>query len=181
LFGDLSKSSFAQSGGLFGKLGGAEKKEDSSSAPKLFSNTGSNNLFSGSSLFSASSSGSTSLFANTSSSSSLFGSKPLFNFSSLGSTNNFVKKDDEDKSDEEGGDENDLFQSNSPNPYNPLETSTVSQSQEKSIYTKKYVKEIDNIFVYSKEENKFVSKGKAFLSLEYADADGKKVGVVVFR
>jgi hypothetical protein len=35
--------------------------------------------------------------------------------------------------------------------------------------------------VYIKSDNKFVSKGKGFLSLEYAEIDGKKIGVVVYR
>jgi len=107
----------------------------------------------------------------------------LFNFGSL-SGSSFLgadkKEPAEEKSDEEDGD-NDLCQSsNSPNLYNPIEK-TDSQIKEKSIYTKKFVKEVENIFEYIKDGGKFVSKGKGFLSLEYADVDEKKVGVVVFR
>ena len=97
------------------------------------------------------------------------------------STTSFIKeKNEEDKSDEEGEGDNDLFQSNSPNPYNQTEK-VQPQATEKSLYKKKYLKEVENIYIYSKDENKFVSKGKGFLSLEFADIEGKKVGVIVFR
>jgi len=148
--------------------------------PKLFSDKGTSNLFASSSLFSSSGSGS--LFGNAQSG-SLFATKPLFNFSSLGqnSSSTFLNgKADENKSDEEGEEgDNDLFETNSPNPYNPPEK--VQVVQEKSIYNKKYLKETENFYLFSKEDSKFVSKGKGFLSLEFADSDNKKVGVVVFR
>jgi len=90
-------------------------------------------------------------------------------------------KEKEDKSDNEddGGDE--LFQSNSPNPYNPIDDNAKEQSKENNPYTKKYIKEIENIYEYSKENNKFSSKGKGYLSIEYAEIEDKKIGVVVFR
>ena len=90
------------------------------------------------------------------------------------------KPDNKEKSEDEaeGEDNNELFKSNSPNPYNPQEESKVIQQ---GPYKKKFLKELENIFVYIKSENKFVSKGKGFLSLEFADIDGKKIGVVVYR
>jgi len=127
-----------------------------------------------------------SLFTNLTNTSSLFGSKPLFNFSSLGDNTNkdFFKGNSKKESDGEDGegDDNDLFQpSSSPNAYNPTDDSNKGIVTEKSVYTKKYVKQIENLYVFHKEENKFVSKGTGFLSLEFADVDGKRVGVVVFR
>ena len=81
---------------------------------------------------------------------------------------------------QEGGEgDNDLFQSDSPNPYNAGDKQPVAA--EKSVYTKKYNKEVESIYIFVKEDNKFVSKGKGFLSLESAEVDGKKVAVVVFR
>jgi hypothetical protein len=176
LFGDIN----VKPKGLFGDLG----EEDKKSEFKLFGNTGSN-IFSNSSLFSTGNS--SSIFSNSSSGSSLFGSKSLFNFNTISSgTASFLgesKKEpkvEEDKSEDEGEGDNDLFQSsNSPNAYNPTDKTDIQK--EKSIYEKKYVKEIENIFVYVKDESKYVSKGKGFLSLEYADVDNKKVGVIVFR
>ena len=169
LFGD----SMPKSAGLFGNLT-EEKKET-----KLFSFSGTN-MFSSSPLFS--NTGSSSLF-NSGATGSLFGSKPLFNFSNVDNKNTGFfdkKKEEEEKSEDdgEGGEDNDLFKSNSPNPYNPQETTKVN---EQGPYKKKFLQELENIFIYLKKDGKFVSKGKGFLSLEFAQIDGKKIGVVVFR
>lgn len=186
LFGETGIS---QKVGLFGNL--SEKSDNKS---KLF-NTGESNKFHGSTLFGNTagsslfgSSGSSSLFGSSTGSSSLFGSKTLFNFNSIASdsSKSFTEdksKPKEEKSDNEEDDNEDdqLFQSNSPNPYNPLSELPKEESKEKNPYTKKYIKEIENIYVYSKENNKFSSKGKGYLSLEYADIDNKKVAVAVFR
>ena len=132
------------------------------------------------SLFSA---GSNSLFSSTSN--SLFGSKPLFSFSSATNTgaNPFASKkdDDEDEDKDEGDDgDNDLFKTEEDG-----NATSAADKQPKvaveSVYTKKYNKEADNIFIFVKEDNKFVSKGKGYLSLEFAEVDAKKIGVVVFR
>jgi len=169
LFGNLG----GLNGGLFGNLN-SSNTENLKKDSKLFGDTGSN-LFSGSSLFQ-----NNSLFSGTSS--SLFSSKPLFNFSSINSTTTFVKDKKEEDSDEgEGEGENDLFESNSPNPYNPLEMAKGPKTTEKGPYEKRFLKELENIFVYVKDEGKFVTKGKGFLSLEFAEVDNKKVGVIVFR
>jgi hypothetical protein len=188
LFGGSMPS---QKVGLFGNL---TETKSSKNKPKLF-NTGETNKFHGSSLFSDTSSSSlfgssgSSLFGSSIAGSSLFGSKSLFNFNSIASDNSkFLTTEDkskakEDKSDneEDNEDDNELFQSNSPNPYNPLSEQPKEQSKEKNPYTKKYIKEIENVYVYSKENNKYSSKGRGFLSLEYAEIDGKKISVAVFR
>jgi hypothetical protein len=185
LFGDFVNTTVPKSGGLFGNLVDNDKSNSGKKDTKLFANTGSSNLFANSKLFNPSG---TSLFSSGTtggnSTSSLFGAKPLFNFSSINSsTTTFLnaggdKKKDDD-SGEEGEGDNDLFH-DSPNPYNSTEKITL-QPTEKSPYAKKYLKEIENLFVFIKEDGKFVSKGKGYLSLEYADIDDKKVGVVVFR
>jgi len=177
--------------GLFGSL---IETEVSDKKPKLF-NTGESNKFHNSSLFSNSNSSSlfgssgSSLFGSGVTGSSLFSSKSLFNFNSIASdSSKFITSEDkskpkEEKSDneEDNDEDNELFQSNSPNPYNPLSEQPKEQSKEKNPYTKKYLKEIENIFVYSKENSKYSSKGKGFLSLEYAEIEGKKIAVTVFR
>ena len=148
----------------------------------MFSDTGNTNLFAKSSLFGSTS---TSLFGNGStlfSGSSLFGTnKPVFNFSSLNTGKTFIndqeKKEDDEDNDEEGGD--DLFEgSNSPKAYNP-EKEIIKT--EKSDYEKKYVKQIENLLAYSKETNKFVSKGTGYLSIEVSDKDNKYTAAIVFR
>lgn len=175
--------------GLLGNLGkddeekegkkGEEKKEENKN--KLFSNTGTGNLFSGSSLFSGTGG---SLFSNmpSASSSSLFGSKTLFNFNSLKTdSTTFLSGAKKETDEDENEDDNDLFEgSNSPNAFNPTEPKDHKSSKEKGPYTRKYIKQIDNILVYNKEENKFVSKGNGYLSLEYTN-QGKKTAVCVFR
>jgi hypothetical protein len=135
-------------------------------------------------LFSSSTGGS--LFQSTTAtgSNSLFGSKPLFSFSSAtaAGTNPFTtKKEDEKNSDDEDGEEgdNDLFKTEENDNVNPADKQPKVAVE--SIYTKKYNKEVENIFIFVKEENKFVSKGKGYLSLEFAEVDGKKIAVVVFR
>lgn len=130
---------------------------------KLFS---SGSLFSNSSLF------------NTGSS-SLFSSKPLFNFNSFSNKeSNFYKKDEEEnKSDEESGDDNDLFKSDSPKYERPQE-STVT---EEGPFKKRFSKDLENIYLFSVSDKKFVSKGKGFISLEYAEIENNKIGVVVYR
>ena len=180
LFGDLAPKKV----GLFGNL-----TENKSTKPTLF-NVGETNKFHNSLLFGNGTSlfgsgGSTSLFGSSSASSTLFGSKSPFN-TIASDTQKFLATEDkskekEDKSDNEDDGDDELFQSNSPNPYNPLDDNAKEQSKENNPYTKKYIKEIENIFEYSKENNKFSSKGKGFLSIEYAEIEDKRIGVVVFR
>lgn len=172
IFGDFMASSKATTGGLFGFLGN-EKTDKTLTGQAAGSSTLFGNIFQ----------------SGASSSGSLFGSKNLFNFSSMNTSGSSflssAKKTEEkalgeEESEGEGEAGEDLFQqSNSPNPYNPVEKSETQK--EKGPYSKKYVKEIDNLFVYIRDEGKFVSKGKGFLSLEYAEMEGKKIGVVVFR
>ena len=152
----------------------------------MFADKGNNNLFSKSTLFGGNTGsslfGSTSLFGNQSATGSLFGNtKPVFNFTNLNTGKTFItdndkKKEDESEDDGEGGD--DLFEgSNSPKAYNPVEV----VKTEESLYSKKYVKQIENLFAYNKEQNKFISKGNGYLSIEYSDKDGKKAAVIAFR
>lgn len=184
MLGDLTSTNNCK------KSEAGDKIKDSTTG-KLFSNTGSTNIFSNSTLFSSnpgtslfgSTNNTNSLFGSSNNTNSLFGSKPLINFNNLAKDANSFLNSKKEKSDEEddgeGADE--LFQgSNSPSgAYNPVEEKP--KYEVNSIYTKKYVKQIDNVFVYNNEEKKYVSKGSGFLSLEYSDKENKKTGVLVFR
>lgn len=133
-------------------------------------------------------------------------------FANIGSsTSNFLKKEnnkDENESGEENEDNEDdiLKPSNSPRAYDPVNNE--NKVAFKSIYTKKYVKEIESFFELVKEEkkiiqtdsnikedkeksevkedkkpeiiNKYVNKGKGFLSLEYTE-EGGKAAIIVYR
>ena len=46
---------------------------------------------------------------------------------------------------------------------------------------KGFVKGIDNFYLYSKKENKYISKGEGFISIETTEKDGKKFAFVMFR
>ena len=117
-------------------------------------------LFSGTSLFGNlnENKGGFSLFSNTNNSGGLF-------------SNLISKKEDE----EEEGDDN-IGKSDSPNPYLPEVTNDESKD-----FKKLFVKKVDNCYVYNKEQNKFVSKGNGFISIETTDKDNKKFGFIMFR
>ena len=160
LFGEINSSKK----GLFGKLSNDE--EIQKEKPKLFSDKGDNNLF-GKSLFSDKP-----LFSFSSES-------QLFKFDSLKPNEGFLfSKQENKKSDDEEdeGEDDELQGSNSPNAYNPENLNTKSTSK----FTKMYVSHVENILVYNKEDNKFVSKGSGYLSIEYTDVD-QKVAFIVFR
>lgn len=116
-------------------------------------------MFSGSSLFSNS---------NITKGSSLFSNLPTNN--NLFSNSNTNKEDDEEDNDNE-----EVFKKESEavigfNPEN--------QPQE-SEYNKLFVKQVDNLYIFSKDEKKFVSKGKGFISLEKHKE--KNTAFVIFR
>jgi hypothetical protein len=105
--------------------------------------------------------------------SSLFtniGSQQTGFFSSLGQTN--------EGSDDEGGEGegDEMFgKSNSPEAFKPTEAKPVN-----SDYERIYIKQIENFYTLSKEQNKFVSKGKGFVSLEH-HKEKKTIYQVLFR
>jgi hypothetical protein len=127
-----------------------------------------------SSIFGSQNQSSSSIFGSqAAASSSLFGTTPLFNFQTLNKPVSGAGEDNEDN--EEEGD-NEPIGSDSPNAYNPVE-----DKKNKSIYTKKYLKQMENIYVFHKgEEKKYLSKGNGFLSIEYTNV-GKKAGLIVYR
>lgn len=184
IFGDKAEVGFKP--GLFGDL---SKKSDK--PVSLFSKPeGEGGLFSkGSSLFGGSlfskggdnkEGGTTSLFGNSDNKEggSLFGKTggSLFSnnsglFGNLGG----------DKKEEEGGDEegdDQIGKSNSPNPYNPEEKK--EEDKDKDI-KKIFVKKVDNFYLYNKKENKYVSKGEGFISIETTDKGKNKFAFVMFR
>jgi hypothetical protein len=170
LFGDSAPTK----PGLFGNL--EEKKDDK---PKLFTDKGTSNIFSSSSIFS--NTGSSLFSTNTTTGGGLFSGQKLFDFGSLNKDNtSFFTKQEAKKSDDEEGEEGDddvLQGSESPNAYNPT---ILEKKDEKSDFVKKFVRHIDNILVHNKEDNKFVSKGSGFVSIEYTEVH-KKSAFVVFR
>ena len=149
----------------------------------LFPKIQTGSLFSGS-LF-TDNSNKNSLFPNTGSNlPSLFSNlnKPtestgLFNFSNLSQGNSFFNNKT-NESDDEGSDgeedKNQEKRSDSPEAYKPNTEKTTGP------YNKKYVKLVDNFFVYNKKEKKYLSKGDGYFSIEYSE-EPKKSAVFVFR
>ena len=146
------------------------------------------NKIEGTSLFSGS------LFANNNNKGSLFGSNGsalpnlfsnlkssseggnLFNFSNLsaGGNNFFNKKNDSEEDGSDGEDDKQEKRSDSPEVYRPTTEKTTGP------YSKKYVKLVENFFVYNKKEKKYLSKGDGFFSIEYIE-EPKKSALFVFR
>jgi hypothetical protein len=198
LFGDLNKPNdkaklfqdkgegnlFSNSGifsgnSIFGnKSLSGEKKDDDGKAEEKSSSPKKVSLFPDSkpSIFSDNK---PSIFGNATEKSSLFSGAPLFSFNNTGASSFMTsRKKSDDEEDGDGEDGNELFEgSNSPNAYNPVDNPL---EKEKSNYTKKYVKQIENVFVYNKTENKFVSKGNGYLSIEHPN-DDQKLCFIVFR
>ena len=158
--------------GLFGDL------SNPTSEPKsLFGNNNSNSLFgnnNSNSLFG--SNNSNSLFGNNNST-SLFQNKSIFDFSNINKKNENEDNDDKNEDDNEENDNN--GKSNSPNPYNP-ENDTNDQVN-KNGFKKIYVKRIDNFYLFEKSENKYISRGNGFVSIETSNKDNKKLAVIMFR
>ena len=134
-------------------------------------------------------------------SSSLFGDKPLFDFSSnnkeeqkenksslFGSSSLFGNKEEkqEDKEEkEEEGDDN-IGKSNSPKrEYNPEINDKEKNKDDNNKYVKRFVKKVEKVFLYDKEEKKYICKGEGFISIETMttknDDKEKKDGIVVMR
>ena len=153
LFGNNEKGF---TGGLFGDLDNPQKPTS------LFDNSQkSTDLFGkpkeGTSLF-----GNTggSLFGNNKSEEKTSGglfSGALFDFSNINK-----KKEDEEEGD---GDDN-IGKSNSPkHEYNP-ENENNENKPDKDGYIKRYIKKVDNILLYDKLRNTYISKGEGFIIIE---------------
>jgi hypothetical protein len=220
LLGDLSENeSDKDDNEITEKLESEKKKKgskDKSAKKPLFQDKGDNNPFKTSSLFSGGSlfsnlenkSDSKGLFSSslskTLANSSLFSGSSLF--ANIGNSNsNFLNKNN-NKAEDLSGDDNDdneneddiLKPSNSPKPYDPVNNTNSDKNSIKSIYAKRYVKEIESLYELVKEEkitekkeelkeekkieyvNKYVNKGKGYLSLEYTE-EGQKTGIIVYR
>ena len=140
--------------GLFGDL------SNPISQPKsLFENTNSNSLF------------------GNNNSTSLFENKPIFDFSNINKKNENEDNDDKNEDDNEENDNN--GKSNSPNPYNP--ENDINNEENKNGFKKIYVKRIDNFYLFEKSENKYISRGNGFVSIETSNKDNKKFAVIMFR
>ena len=131
-------------------------------------------------------------------SSSLFGDKPLFDFSSndkeekkenksslFDSSSLFGNKEEKEEEKEEEGDDN-IGKSNSPKrEYNPEIIDKEKNKDDNNKYVKRFVKKVEKVFLYDKEEKKYICKGEGFISIETMttkkDDKEKKDGIVVMR
>ncbi len=175
LFGDLSNPT-SEPKSLFGN-NNSNSLFGNNNSNSLFGNNNSNSLFgnnNSNSLFG--SNNSNSLFGNNNST-SLFQNKSIFDFSNINKKNENEDNDDKNEDDNEENDNN--GKSNSPNPYNP-ENDTNDQVN-KNGFKKIYVKRIDNFYLFEKSENKYISRGNGFVSIETSNKDNKKLAVIMFR
>ena len=157
-----------------------EEKQKEEEKPKSLFNFGSSGLFA--STNNNTSTGS--LFGNTSSLFSNTNSNSLFNFTSFSKDNNnsnsffnnLTKKEEAKESDDEDNKE-DVFGDEPQKEEEPTKL-----VQQESSFDKKFSQHIDKIFVYKKDEKKYVSKGNGYLSVETAkETEKAKMAVVVFR
>lgn len=158
-----------------------EEKAKEEEKPKSLFNFGSSGLFA--STNNNTSTGS--LFGNTSSLFSNTNSNSLFNFTSFSKDNNnnsnsffnnLTKKEEAKESDDEDNKE-DVFGDEPQKEEEPTKL-----VQQESSFDKKFSQHIDKIFVYKKDEKKYVSKGNGYLSVETAkETEKARMAVVVFR
>jgi hypothetical protein len=203
LLGDLSdKESDKEESDQSVKVAKNKKGEKAKKKP-LFQN-GETNAFSNSNLFSGGSLFGSSL-SKTLASSSLF-SGSSFNANSSLFGNQTKKNEDESGDENDDNNEEDILKpSDSPKAYDPINNE--NKGAVKSIFTKKYLKEIESFYELVKEEvntckdskdkadeakseakeekntsfvNKYVNKGKGFLSFEYTE-EGGKAAIMVYR
>ena len=162
LFGNNEKGF---TGGLFGDLDNPQKPTSLFGNPQK-----STNLFDNpqkpTSLFDKPKEG-TSLFGNTGG--SLFG-------------NNQSKEDEEEEGD---GDDN-IGKSNSPkHEYNP-ENENNENKPDKDGYIKRYIKKVDNILLYDKLRNTYISKGEGFIIIETQEKENEnnkkeRFAIILYR
>lgn len=98
----------------------------------------------------------------------------LFASLSANNSNLFANKEGSDDEGEDEGEE--VFQkSNSPDAFKPTESKPAN-----SDFNRIYIKQIENFFVYSKDDNKYLAKGKGFISIEQ-HKEKEKSYFIVFR
>ena len=170
LFGNSNNNN---SNSLFGNINN-NKTNNNIFSDNLNSNKDNNtkkegSLFTGESLFKPSGT----LFSNTEG----------LTFSGFKNTTSFftdnISKDKKNENEEEEEDENELFKDEDDKP--KTENPKPLESQDISNYEKKFTIHIDNFYVYSKENKKYISKGNGFLSIETSKDKNKKSSVIVFR
>ena len=173
LFGKIGNSNNNNSNSLFGNINN-NKTNNNIFSDNLNSNKDNNtkkegSLFTGESLFKPSGT----LFSNTEG----------LTFSGFKNTTSFftdnISKDKKNENEEEEEDENELFKDEDDKP--KTENPKPLESQDISNYEKKFTIHIDNFYVYSKENKKYISKGNGFLSIETSKDKNKKSSVIVFR
>jgi len=171
LFGNVNNNN---SNNLFGNINDNKNINIFSNIGKFNSNKDENikkeeNIFKGESLFKPSG--------------SLFSGAEKLTFSGFKNTESFFTEnatnEKKNENEEEEEDENELFKDEDDKP--KTENPKPLESQDISNYEKKFISHIDNFYVYSKENKKFISKGNGFLSVEISKDNNKKSSVIVFR
>ena len=102
--------------------------------------------------------------------------KNLFNFNNFNNKSNFLNNKNNEKK-EENSDE---FFSEENNKKENKPSIIIKKEDEN--YIKKYSKIIDDIFIFSNENKKFISKGNGILSIEFSKEKSKqKIAILIFR
>ena len=102
--------------------------------------------------------------------------KNFFNFNNFNNKSNFLNNKNNEKK-EENSDE---FFSEENNKKENKPSIIIKKEDEN--YIKKYSKIIDDIFIFSNENKKFISKGNGILSIEFSKEKSKqKIAILIFR
>lgn len=102
-------------------------------------------------------------------------------FSKIGKDKQNINNDKTKNEDDDNKD--DIFNSN---PNSSKETNhnnfvqLIATQESKNLYDKLISKHIENLYIFNKEENKYISKGKGFISIETSKQQ-QKSSVIVFR
>ncbi len=100
----------------------------------------------------------------------------FFNFNNFNNKSNFLNNKNNEKK-EENSDE---FFSEENNKKENKPSIIIKKEDEN--YIKKYSKFIDDIFIFSNENKKFISKGNGILSIEFSKEKSKqKIAILIFR
>ena len=149
-------------------------KNEEKNSKNLFSNFEKNNdknLF-GNNLFSNNN--------NNNNNGKLFNhSNNLFNFNNVENNSNFLSNKNNNENKEENSESDEFF--NEENKQKENKT-IIELKKEDENYIRKYSKNIDDIFVFSNEKKKYISRGNGIISIEFSKEKSKqKIAILIFR
>ena len=99
-----------------------------------------------------------------------------FNFNNFNKKSNFLNNKNNEKKEE-----NSYEFFNEENNKNENKLSIIIKKEDEN-YIKKYSKNVDDIFIFSNENKKFISKGNGILSIEFSKEKSKqKIAILIFR